>query len=146
MELKYMNNIEKFVLGAVVICIGSLLFLMENTKDVEITSNTTLNNPVIAETPVEAIITPVLDEIVEEHLEIAEVKETVMESIEVTPPFNDAFIAAREALGPNEVFEWNGNLYTTNYFYEMEVAETPVEDEVQLSQEVDENNIAYKTN
>ena len=61
MELKYMNNIEKFVLGAVVICIGSLLFLMENTKDVEITSNTTLNNPVIAETPVEAIITPVLD-------------------------------------------------------------------------------------
>ena len=35
MELKYMNNIEKFVLGAVVICIGSLLFLMENTKDVE---------------------------------------------------------------------------------------------------------------
>ena len=146
MELKYMNNIEKFVLGAVVICIGSLLFLMENTKDVEITSNTTLNNPVIAETPVEAIITPVLDEIVEEPLEIAEVKETVMESIEVTPPFNDAFIAAREALGPNEVFEWNGNLYTTNYFYEMEVAETPVEDEVQLSQEVDENNIAYKTN
>ena len=146
MELKYMNNIEKFVLGAVVICIGSLLFLMENTKDVEITSNTTLNNPVIAETPVEAIITPVLDEIVEEPLEIAEVKETVMESIEVTPPFNDAFIAAREALGPNEVFQWNGNLYTTNYFYEMEVAETPVEDEVQLSQEVDENNIAYKTN
>ena len=146
MELKYMNNIEKFVLGAVVICIGSLLFLMENTKDVEITSNTTLNNPVIAETPVEAIITPVLDEIVEEPLEIAEVKETVMESVEVTPPFNDAFIAAREALGPNEVFEWNGNLYTTNYFYEMEVAETPVEDEVQLSQEVDENNIAYKTN
>ena len=146
MELKYMNNIEKFVLGAVVICIGSLLFLMENTKDVEITSNTTLNNPVIAETPVEAIITPVLDEIVEEPLEIAEVKETVVESVEVTPPFNDAFIAAREALGPNEVFEWNGNLYTTNYFYEMEVAETPVEDEVQLSQEVDENNIAYKTN
>ena len=146
MELKYMNNIEKFVLGAVVICIGSLLFLMENTKDVEITSNTTLNNPVIAETPVEAIITPVLDEIVEKPLEIAEVKETVMESVEVTPPFNDAFIAAREALGPNEVFEWNGNLYTTNYFYEMEVAETPVEDEVQLSQEVDENNIAYKTN
>ena len=146
MELKYMNNIEKFVLGAVVICIGSLLFLMEKTKDVEITSNTTLNNPVIAETPVEAIITPVLDEIVEEPLEIAEVKETVMESVEVTPPFNDAFIAAREALGPNEVFEWNGNLYTTNYFYEMEVAETPVEDEVQLSQEVDENNIAYKTN
>ena len=119
---------------------------MENTKDVEITSNTTLNNPVIAETPVEAIITPVLDEIVEEPLEIAEVNETVMESVEVTPPFNDAFIAAREALGPNEVFEWNGNLYTTNYFYEMEVAETPVEDEVQLSQEVDENNIAYKTN
>ena len=146
MELKYMNNIEKFVLGAVVICIGSLLFLMENTKDVEITSNTTLNNPVIAETPVEAIITPVLDEIVEEPLEIAEVKETVMESIEVTPPFNDAFIAAREALGPNEVFQWNGNLYTTNYFYEMEVAETPVKDEVQLSLEVDENNIAYKTN
>ena len=146
MELKYMNNIEKFVLGAVVICIGSLLFLMENTKDVEITSNTTLNSRVIAETPVEAIITPVLDEIVEEPLEIAEVKETVMESVEVTPPFNDAFIAAREALGPNEVFEWNGNLYTTNYFYEMEVAETPVEDEVQLSQEVDENNIAYKTN
>ena len=146
MELKYMNNIEKFVLGAVVICIGSLLFLMENTKDVEITSNTTLNSRVIAETPVEAIITPVLDEIVEEPLEIAEVKETVMESVEVTPPFNDAFIAAREALGPNEVFEWNGNLYTTNYFYEMEVAETLVENELELSQEVDENNIAYKTN
>ena len=146
MELKYMNNIEKFVLVAVVICIGSLLFLMENTKDVEITSNTTLNSPVIAETPVEVVITPVLDEIIEETVDLAEVKETVMELVEVTPPFNDAFIAAREALGPNETFEWNGNLYTTNYFYEMEVAETPVEDEVQLSQEVDENSIAYNMN
>ena len=146
MELKYMNNIEKFVLFAVVICIGSLLFLMENTKDVEITSNTTLNSPVIAETPVEVVITPVLDEIIEETVDLAEVKETVMELVEVTPPFNDAFIAAREALGPNETFEWNGNLYTTNYFYEMEVAETPVEDEVQLSQEVDENSIAYNMN
>ncbi len=146
MELKYMNNIEKFVLGAVVICIGSLLFLMENTKDVEITSNMKLNSPVIAETPVEVVIAPVLDEIVEKPVEIAEVKETVMETIEVTPPFNDAFIAAREALGPNEVFEWNGNLYTTNYFYEMEVAETPIEDEVQISQEIDESSIAYNTN
>jgi hypothetical protein len=146
MELKYMNNIEKFVLVAVVICIGSLLFLMENTKDVEITSNTTLNSPVIAETPVEVVITPVLDEIIEETVDLAEVKEVVIKSVEVIPPFNDAFIAAREALGPNETFEWNGNLYTTNYFYEMEVAETPVEDEVQLSQEVDENSIAYNMN
>ncbi len=146
MELKYMNNIEKFVLGAVVICIGSLIFLMESTKDVEITSNTTLNSPVNDETPVEVVITPVLDEIVKEPVELAVIKEAVVESVEVTPPFNDAFIAARKALGPNETFEWNGNLYTTNYFYEMDVAETPVEEEVQLSQDVDDESIAYNTN
>ena len=35
-----MNNIEKFVLGAVTICIGSLMFIMNETKQVELTATT----------------------------------------------------------------------------------------------------------
>ncbi len=141
-----MNKIEKFVLFAVTICIGSLMFIMETTKNVEMTSNTTLNDPINEEIQVEVVIAPVLDETVEESAELAVIEEAVVESVEVTPPFNEAFLAARAELGPNETFEWNGNLYTTNYFYEMEVAETPVEDEVQLSQDVDDNSVAYNTN
>ena len=40
MELKNMyNNVEKFVLVAVVLCIGSLFFLMDQSKEVELSDN-----------------------------------------------------------------------------------------------------------
>ena len=40
-----------------------------------------------------------------------------LDVIETTPvpSFNDAFLAARNELGPGNTFEWNGNLYSTNY-------------------------------
>ena len=33
------NNVEKFVLVAVVLCIGSLFFLMDQSKEVELSDN-----------------------------------------------------------------------------------------------------------
>ena len=41
-----MNNIEKFVLGGVVLCIGSLLFIMSETEEVILTSNKTFDQEV----------------------------------------------------------------------------------------------------
>ena len=40
MELKKMyNNVEKFVLAGVILCIGSLFFLMDQSKEVELSDN-----------------------------------------------------------------------------------------------------------
>ncbi len=41
MELKNMyNNVEKFVLAGVILCIGSLFFLMDQSEEVELSDNT----------------------------------------------------------------------------------------------------------
>jgi hypothetical protein len=79
---------------------------------------------------------------------------TISEEIETTPvpSFNDAFLAARNELGPGQTFEWNGNMYLTNYADEaFEALNTEVaieeilidETEPQLSQVEDDESLAY---
>ncbi len=164
MELKNMyNNVEKFVLAGVILCIGSLFFLMdqseevelsdnisesfsnEGTVDVEITSlvnNTNMGNSVNDEAMATKTVPPFQDDV--ESLEV----------IETTPisSFNDAFLAARNELGPGNTFEWNGNLYSTNYaneVFEVLQSEVAVEDilidetEPQLSQVDEDESLAY---
>ena len=164
MELKNMyNNVEKFVLVAVVLCIGSLFFLMDQSKevelsdnisesfsnegtvDVEITSlvnNTNMGNSVNDEAMATEAV-PAFDNNVES-----------LEVIETTPvkPFNDAFLVARNELGPGNTFEWNGNLYSTNYadeVFDVLQSEVVVEDilidetEPQLSQVNEDESLAF---
>ena len=68
------------------------------------------------------------------------------------PSFNDAFLTARNELGANKTFEWNGNVYSTNYADEVfEVLNTEVaveeilidETEPQLSQVENDESLAY---
>ena len=164
MELKNMyNNVEKIVLAGVILCIGSLFFLMdqseevelsdnisesfsnEGTVDVEITSlvnNTNMGNSVNDEAMATETVPTFSDDIVS------------LDVIETTPvpSFNDAFLAARNELGPGNTFEWNGNLYSTNYadeVFEVLQSEVAVEDilidetEPQLSQVDEDESLAY---
>ena len=164
MEFKNMyNNVEKFVLAGVILCIGSLFFLMdqseevelsdnisesfsnEGTVDVEITSlvnNTNMGNSVNDEAMATETVPTSSDDI--ESLDVIETTPV--------PSFNDAFLAARNELGPGNTFEWNGNLYSTNYADEvLEVlqSEVAVEDilidetEPQLSQVDEDESLAY---
>ena len=164
MELKNMyNNVEKFVLAGVILCIGSLFFLMdqseevelsdnisesfsnEGTVDVEITSlvnNTNMGNSVNDEAMATETVPTFIDNV--ESLEVIETTPV--------PSFNDAFLAARTELGPGNTFEWNGNLYSTNYADEVFDAvhrEVVVEDilidetEPQLSQVDEDESLAY---
>ena len=77
-----------------------------------------------------------------------------LEEIETTPvpSFNEAFLVARTELGPGNTFEWNGNLYSTNYADELPDAlqsEVAVEDilidetEPQLSQVDEDESLAF---
>ena len=129
MELKYMNNIEKFVLGAVTICIGSLVFMMNETKEVTLISTTLEPEIVMAEVsenipedttiPSEAIELA-LDEYIDESDMIVDVwDENKMLAKSGAISFQEAFKNARKELGPNETFEWYGRKYTTNYYYEI---------------------------
>ena len=157
------NNVEKFVLAGVILCIGSLFFLMdqseevelsdnisesffdEGTVDVEITSlvnNTNMGNSVNAEAMATETVPTFQDNV--ESLDLIETTPV--------PSFNDAFLAARNELGPGNTFEWNGNLYSTNYANEvLEVlqSEVAVEDilidetEPQLSQIDEDESLAY---
>ncbi len=164
MELKNMyNNVEKFVLAGVILCIGSLFFLMdqseevelsdnisesfsnEGTVDVEITSlvnNTNMGNSVNDEAMATDTVPTFIDNV--ESLEVIETTPV--------PSFNDAFLAARTELGPGNTFEWNGNLYSTNYADEVFDAvhrEVVIEDilidetEPQLSQVDEDESLAY---
>ena len=164
MELKNMyNNVEKFVLAGVILCIGSLFFLMdqseevelsdnisesffdEGTVDVEITSlvnNTNMGNSVNDEAMATETVPTFIDNV--ESLEVIETTPV--------PSFNDAFLAARTELGPGNTFEWNGNLYSTNYADEVFDAvhrEVVIEDilidetEPQLSQVDEDESLAY---
>ena len=164
MELKNMyNNVEKFVLAGVILCIGSLFFLMdqseevelsdnisesfsnEGTVDVEITSlvnNTNMGNSVNDEAMATETVPTSSDDI--ESLDVIETTPV--------PSFNDAFLAARNELGPGNTFEWNGNLYSTNYadeVFEDLQSEVAVEDilidetEPQLSQVDEDESLAY---
>ena len=164
MELKNMyNNVEKFVLAGVILCIGSLFFLMdqseevelsdnisesfsnEGTVDVEITSlvnNTNMGNSVNDEAMATETVPKFSDDI--ESLDVIETTPV--------PSFNDAFLTARNELGPGNTFEWNGNLYSTNYadeVFEALQSEVAVEDilidetEPQLSQVDEDESLAY---
>jgi len=164
MEFKNMyNNVEKFVLAGVILCIGSLFFLMdqseevelsdnisesfsnEGTVDVEITSlvnNTNMGNSVNDEAMATETVPTSSDDI--ESLDVIETTPV--------PSFNDAFLAARNELGPGNTFEWNGNLYSTNYADEVfevlhsEVAVDEIlidETEPQLSQVDEDESLAY---
>ena len=164
MELKNMyNNVENFVLAGVIMCIGSLYFLMdqseelklsdnisesfsnEGTVDVEITSlvnNTNMGNSVNDEAMATETVPTFNDNV--ESLDVIETTPV--------PSFNDAFLAARNELGPGNTFEWNGNVYSTNYaneVFEDFQSEVAVEDilidetEPQLSQVDEDESLAY---
>ena len=131
MELKYMNKIEKFVLGAVMICIGSLVFMMNETKEVILTSTTLEPEIVMAEVsenipedttiPSEAIelALDVIQYIDESDMIVDVWDENKMLAKSGAISFQEAFKNARKELGPNETFEWYGRKYTTNYYYEI---------------------------
>ena len=164
MEFKNMyNNVEKFVLAGVIFCIGSLFFLMDQSEEVELSDN--ISESFFDEGTVDVEITSLVNNanIGNSVNDEAMATETVptfsddVESLDViettpVPSFNDAFLAARTELGPGNTFEWNGNLYSTNYADEVFDAvhrEVVIEDilidetEPQLSQVDEDESLAY---
>ena len=127
-----MNNIEKFVLGGVTICIGSLLFIMNETEEVILTSNTTFDQDVakvviadVAEQVTEDVSTPQPLEVSviafedESDMIVDEWDNKNMLAKNGDISFREAFANARTQLGPGQTFEWYGERYTTDYFYEI---------------------------
>jgi len=164
MELKNMyNNVEKFVLAGVILCIGSLFFLMDQSEEVELSDN--ISESFFDEGTVDVEITSLVNNTnmgnsVNDEAMATETVPTFhnnVESLEViettpVPSFNVAFLAARNELGPGNTFEWNGNLYSTNYadeVFEVLQSEVAVEDilidetEPQLSQIDEDESLAY---
>ena len=164
MELKNMyNNVEKFVLVAVVLCIGSLFFLMDQSKEVELSDNISesFSNEGAIDVEVTSLVNNVnMDNSINDEAMTSEAVPTFnenvesLEEIETTPvpSFNEAFLVARTELGPGNTFEWNGNLYSTNYADELPdvlQSEVAVEDilidetEPQLSQVDEDESLAF---
>ena len=127
-----MNNIEKFVLGGVTLCIGSLLFIMNETEEVILTSNTTFDQDVtkvviadVAEQVTEDVIIPeplkvsVIAFEDESDMIVDEWDNKNMLAKNGDISFREAFANARTQLGPGQTFEWYGERYTTDYFYEI---------------------------
>ena len=127
-----MNNIEKFVLGGVTLCIGSLLFIMNETEEVLLTSNKTFDQDVakvviadVAEQVTEDVITPQPLEVSviafedESDMIVDEWDNKNMLAKNGDISFREAFANARTQLGPGQTFEWYGERYTTDYFYEI---------------------------
>ena len=164
MELKNMyNNVEKFVLVAVVLCIGSLFFLMDQSKEVELSDN--ISESFSNEGTVDVEITSLVNNAnmgnsINDEAMTTEAVPTFTENVESleeiettpVPSFNEAFLAARTQLGPGNTFEWNGNLYSTNYADELldvlqsEVAVEDIlidETEPQLSQVDEDESLAF---
>ena len=125
-----MNNIEKFVLGGVTLCIGSLLFIMNETEEVILTSNTTFDQDVakvviadVAEQVNEDVSTPQPLEVSviafedESDMIVDEWDNKNMLAKNGDISFREAFANARTQLGPGQTFEWYGERYTTDYFY-----------------------------
>ena len=165
MELKNMyNNVEKFVLAGVILCIGSLFFLMDQSEEVELSDN--ISESFFDEGTVDVEITSLVNNTnmgnsVNDEAMATETVPTFQDNVESldviettpVPSFNDAFLAARNELGPGNTFEWNGNLYSTNYaneVFEVLQSEVAVEDilidetEPQLSQVDEDESLAYK--
>ena len=138
---KMYNNVEKFVLAGVILCIGSLFFLMDHSEEVELSDN--ISESFSNEGTVDVEITSNVNNTnegnsVNDEAMTTEAVPTLtsvesLEEIATTPvpSFNDAFLAARTQLGPGNTFEWNGNLYSTNYadeVFEVYQHEVAVED------------------
>ena len=160
---KMYNNVEKFVLAGVILCIGSLFFLMDQSEEVELSDN--ISESFSNEGTVDVEITSLVNNenmgnSVNEEAMTTEAVPTFNDNIESldviettpVPSFNDAFLAARNELGPGNTFEWNGNLYSTNYadeIFEVLQSEVAVEDilidetEPQLSQVEEDESLAY---
>ena len=164
MELKNMyNNVEKFVLVAVALCIGSLFFLMDQSEEVELSDN--ISESFSNEGAVDVEITSLVNNAnmgnsINDEAMTTEAVPTFTENVESleeiettpVPSFNEAFLVARTELGPGNTFEWNGNLYSTNYADELPdvlQSEVAVEDilidetEPQLSQVDEDESLAF---
>ena len=159
------NNVEKFVLAAVILCIGSLFFLMDNQSEevelADVTTSESLSNEATVDVEITSLVNNAdMGNSVDEEAMTTEAVPTLIENVEplneiVTtsiPSFNDAFLAARNELGPGNTFEWNGNLYSTNYADEVfDVLHSAVavddilidETEPQLSQVDEDESLAY---
>ena len=157
------NNVEKFVLAGVILCIGSLFFLMDQSEEVELSDN--ISESFFDEGTVDVEITSLVNNTnmgnsVNDEAMATKTVPTFndnaesLDVIETTPvpSFNDAFLAARTELGPGNTFEWNGNLYSTNYVdevFDVLQSEVAVEDilidetEPQLSQVDEDESLAY---
>ena len=159
-----MNNyVEKFVLAGVILCIGSLFYLMDQSEEIELSDN--IAESFSNEGTVDVEITSLVNNAnmgisVNEEAMTTEAVPTLSENVESldeiettpVPSFNDAFLVARNELGPGNTFEWNGNLYSTNYadeVFDLSNSQVAVEDilidetEPQLSQVDEDESLAY---
>ena len=157
------NIVEKFVLAGVILCIGALFFLMDQSKEVKLSDN--ISESFSNEGTADVEITSLVDNANMGNSENEEAMTTEavptlnenvkpLDEIETTSvlSFNDAFLTARNELGPGNTFEWNGNLYSTNYadeVFDVLHSEVAVEDilidetEPQLSQVDKDESLAY---
>ena len=158
------NNVEKFVLAAVILCIGSLFFLMDNQSEevelADVTTSESLSNEATVDVEITSLVNNAnMGNSVNDEAMTTDAVATLSDNVDLiettpVPSFNDAFLAARTALGPGQNFEWNGNLYTTNYVDEafdaiqrdIVLEEVEVNDtEPQLSEINEDEAIAYNT-
>ena len=118
MELKNMyNNVEKFVLAGVILFIGSLFFLMDQSQEVELSDN--ISESFSNEGTVDVEITSLVNNTnmgnsVNDEAMATETVPTFNDNVETldviettpVPSFNEAFLAARNELGPGQTFKW----------------------------------------
>jgi len=138
------SNLEKLVLAVVAVAMITLILFTNSTKDVELSSTSPLETESVISQEVAVVSDEVVEDVTpEENITTTEnilenqmyVKTTDLEDIKKDRnyfTFKEAFAKARADLGPGEVFEWNGSLYTTNYFYETRVV---IGNEVVLDEE-----------
>ena len=127
------SNLEKLVLAVVAVAMITLILFTNSTKDVELSSTSPLETESVISQEVAVVSDEVVEDVTLEDNPLNEetwlesemyVKTTDMDSLKEVnnyPSFKEAFAEARSDLGPGEVFEWDGKLYTTNYFYETKV-------------------------
>ena len=127
------SNLEKLVLVVVAVAMVTLILFTNSTKDVELSSTSPLETESVISQEVAVVSDEVVEDVTLEDNPLNEktwlesemyVKTTDMDSLKEVnnyPSFKEAFAEARSDLGPGEVFEWDGKLYTTNYFYETKV-------------------------
>ena len=127
------SNLEKLVLAVVAVAMITLILFTNSTKDVELSSTSPLETESVISQEVAVVSDEVVEDVSLEENILNEktwlesemyVKTTDMDSLKEVnnyPSFKEAFADARSELGPGEVFEWEGRLYTTNYFYETKV-------------------------